>query len=1246
MDIIKDIYQRTSPSNFYVAKPGKRNLSIIYGIDDESVSLTLNFQNTYELSFDIYRFIDGEENLSYSLIGRMMEIKVDNFGWFKIMEEPQSYYSGKIERKTVTAESLEIELTGTDLVGFVINTVASQSKEILAEDNTYETEYGVRLYRDRVLFYRDLSIYDEILNVLSKESSDQGLKTLLSSYPDLFINCWRIRITGNNLKTEFNSGILYYEGQGKNTTALRSLYQQCSNWTEDQWNTQIKKKSIIGNYPKLLDYFTININYEYEDETLSPYELVQLDRKRLKSLSLLDLVLEETPGWTVGYVDRGVYEEYNYSLPDSVGRFEVESENVYAFLTQEVSQYFSCIFTFDTYNCKVNAYRVNSIGKNTNILLGYNNIVNDVTSTSNYDLYTKYYVYGTDYDIGYVNFGSRYIEDLSYFLTTKFMPQSLIDKYKEWSNYKESMRSNYIDYTKQYNSKLSERNEIKYRVPDDGMDTMQWSDMGDEQLQDTLADYEALLKGYETFYVDENGDFDPKAMQSVPSDYDHYYLVKDIIIPNIRIELNNRNVTSSEEEVFWDESRRDCNYRIVGTTNTEVSTAYNNLVSRFGISYGHGAIVENNGTCYMDVSTGFFVAYGTLYGIEELKIQIESFEQKSKVIYKAGYSEINIDEATEYGKKQHQLYLNYQETLKELNIILKERENEYNTADEELTVIQKNRKSLVKSVEQTNDSGDNFTPFTTEELNILSKFYHISDYTNENIVVTSLDDTLTTIDVAQQLYDDAVEQLYVESHPQLSYSTNIGNFLSLFDYEKYVVSLELGDFIRIETKKDYFVKLRLISLKFNPRTYSEDPVITFSDMIRYKFKRNDFISLLNDTSFSSKNSSSILSNASNSKDTITVDADLVKQIINNSYFRNAASNGFGTGYGTGGNSDTIIADNILADYIKTNELEAKIAKIEYLEADSAFIKYLNSELISADKIYTTMLNADEAYIENLAGKMSQFMKISASNITGVDAEFAKVIAGQITVNDLKASTLILGSGVSIKNEDGNFVIDSTGLNIYGKNSEGVDYCGIQLGYDASNNPSLILRNSDGALLLTPDGITENAIVDNLIVTRMISDEAVTGDKVDWASVGATRDKNGNVVWTASSVTYNNEELSTTFSRIETQLDGNSKELEEVKNNLTWKMEILASNGMVLDRTNPSTTLYVQLYYGSEDVTSQYQNNFYWTRQSNDADGDESWNLLHENPTYYIQITRSDVSRNAQFTCNFIKDNETLATQSI
>lgn len=1320
MDFKVNTFNTIEETHIFLAAPGKRVKGILNGISPESVDITLNLQSTHSLTFEVRRWIDGEESAFYNEVDRLMELYVTHVGWFKIMEYPSvSYTANNEEYKTVTAESLEIELTGVDLVGFSVNTSTPSSLEILAKDNTYETEYGFTMFRDRVIFYRDVSEFDEVLSS-GTEVTTSTLPTLLSNFPSIFISSWRIGVNEGKVREEFNNAISFYSSQGKNVTALKNIYNESAKWKKEEWNSCLKS-SVVKNYPAILKYLSYSINYKYVDKSndegvetiLSLRQVIEIERDRLKGLSLLDMVLKETQGWKVGKVDKSIYSEYTTSLSDSVGRFEVQSQNVYSFLTQDLSQYFQCIFQFDTDKCEVNAYRINSVGDDTNVILGWRNVQNQVTTSSTYDLVTKYYVYGTDYDIAYVNFGSNYIEDISYFLNEKYMPQTLITKYKRWQEFRNEKRNDYVELTRMYNATIKDRDEIKYRVPDVGLDHVQFEDMGDEQLLQAVEDYRALLQGYEALYVNKNGEFDIEELKKVPTDYEYYQLIKSVIIPNIETEIHNRGVASKDELELWETKGRNYSYEVESLDDVQL------LRRQYGVDYSY---TEKNGK-YV-VSVGFFVLYGTQFGIEELEIQRENFKEDANVLFKAGYStppKANSDGVVDdYAQKNYELYCGYVDTVKEIEVCLGLRKGEYRNKNDELVKIGDTRRKLVNDVDKNNQSGENFFPFTDKELEVLSKFYLISDYTNENIIITSLDDAESVIDVAEELYKDAVEQLYVESHPQISFSSTVDNLLRIPEYSEYMRELNLGDFIRVEYEPGVFTTLRLISLSYKPMV-DGDVELGFSDMVKYKSKRNDFISILKDGNIASKNTSSIISSNSNSSSTsvLEINADVVRQLLMNSAFRRgvggiANSGSFGSGLGgaigVGGNgsgSGTIIADDILADYIKVNELDAAIARIETLEADSAFIKYLDAELINADRIVTSLLEADEAninslsaklitsdeviasilsaneanintlsaklitadrmntalleadegYIESIAGLISRYVQVSAQNVTGVDAQFAKVVAQYLTVGDLKAGTITLGSGMAIQDENGGFVVDSTGLSISGVDENGNKYCGVQLGYDGDGNPSLILRNSSGAILLSPEGLTEDAVVDGLIVNRMIGEEAVTGDKIDWGSCGATKDDNGNVTWNASRVVYNNEELSTVFTRIETVNKENSDSInsmsEEVaglkdtfQKKVVWRMEILSSNGMILDRTNPTTTVYVNLYKDNINVTSTYQDCLYWRKESSDEMNDEIWNNNHTAPTHYIQLTRGDIKRSAQFTCDFILNEEVVVTQSI
>ena len=151
-------------------------------------------------------------------------------------------------------------------------------------------------------------------------------------------------------------------------------------------------------------------------------------------------------GWSIGYIDEipKVYRSYVdgeltesvVQLKDEIGTFDIDSQSVYSFLTQDIEQFFECIIQFDINTMTINAYRPEHIGKDTNVTIGFRNLQNsNEISVDKNSIYTRYRVSGEDdLGIGYVNFGSNIIENLSYFLNTRYMSESLIAKYQAWQS--------------------------------------------------------------------------------------------------------------------------------------------------------------------------------------------------------------------------------------------------------------------------------------------------------------------------------------------------------------------------------------------------------------------------------------------------------------------------------------------------------------------------------------------------------------------------------------------------------------------------------------------------------------------------------------------------------------------------------------------------------------------------------------------------------------------------------------------
>lgn len=154
--------------------------------------------------------------------------------------------------------------------------------------------------------------------------------------------------------------------------------------------------------------------------------------------TLLGMILELMPSWSVGSVDSSLIGKYR--------TFEVNEENLYNFIKSTAQQSYNCIFDFDTYNRRVNVKDVSSSVPVNPVYISFDNLAKEVTLEENTeDIITRLDVNGADgVTIRDVNpSGTNQIINLDYFMTTDNFDSALINKYYAW-------KSTYTSYQKQY----------------------------------------------------------------------------------------------------------------------------------------------------------------------------------------------------------------------------------------------------------------------------------------------------------------------------------------------------------------------------------------------------------------------------------------------------------------------------------------------------------------------------------------------------------------------------------------------------------------------------------------------------------------------------------------------------------------------------------------------------------------------------------------------------------------------------
>lgn len=1158
-----DIYGRTEPSIIYLAKPGKRLYCALGGIDTSTASLSLKTNNTAELTFTVDKYINNTVTDGYEELDELMELYCDGI-WFKIVDPPTINNDGLRETKEITAESYEIMLTQYKLKNFKIN---------MGEEDSYEMMYQAT--HDTNKFYQ-IKFYDS----------------------------------------------------------------------------------------------------ENED------------------LSFLHLVLKhaDVPGWHIGYVDNTTPDDDGKLLPNNICNFEVDDQNVYAFLTQEAAQAYKCVFEFDTVNMTINVYRPDSLGKDTNVVLGFRNIQNSITISRDENLVTQFYVEGLDdYNIDAVNFGDSVITDLSYFICEPYMDTSLQEKYNAWQSYRESRREEFINLSKEYNKNLEVLTELMNRVPIDTAQT-NWFGKKVEDLKDAYNANMAIIKGLEALYVDDKKNFDLEALKK-SHDWPLYESIMNYTLPSIVAALQAQDETvegfgkgniiscvnpivlgqdwymvnpgtSSFQTIQIDDAPAYGITRGVKVTGTNGGIYQHNISIEPSQRYTLSCFVKGSGTFYLGYNNtgedrknvaynitsswtrvytsfnlssrlidvafagtndfticgmqlemgdspsqfGYFTqseniikAYETdwkLYGISELKVKISTYDSCIKELKKSGYADgynplSGYEEA--YFTQMHQKYLDYLNLKDQAEAALKERQAEYDKAKK--PEIQEKRNQIAKDVllENFGKVQNKYSAFTDKETYIIKSLYSQSTYTNENIIVTTLDSTADAVDKSKVLYDDALEELYVESHPQYTYTDDVENVYALPEFKEYHEQLAVNDFVRVGITDTNYIKLRVIEITYNPCDLDESMEVTFSNMIQYKAKRNDYNTLLNDAlNTSNRNGGRVNSVNKSSTSDYVITSEAIKQIFSNPLFNSMLGGTVTGGTGSGG---TITADTIIAELVK-----AKEGVFDKLTVDTAFMKYLDVKLISADKITTRILEAEQANIEKLSAKIIESNQINADMINvknllaghaGVgelhtihltvenaeidQAVITNLIAKKIAVGDLMAQNALANQIVLISKDNKPTIAFQESTQQFYDSKGNVR---VQIGMDGKGDFNFIVKNGDRAALFDENGITQTGIPDNTILGDMINNATITKDKLGFQIIEPNEqggiditniyDGKGNQWWGIEKTTIT---------------DDYTKQIKNVTDTLTGQIETKVSNTQYLKDQESIRTDFSDIKQNVSGITS-------------------------------------------------------------
>jgi hypothetical protein len=341
------------------------------------VNLNAKWRQYSELSFEVQRtyvdLIDGETKVHplYDKVEAPRNVLVEGYGLFCLQDIDDT--SSDNDTKSVSAFSAEYATSNKYLTNFHINTGDVDSVEVLYNEKTFGLDYSA----DADSFYKFASgAFDPYESYYKRNYTDRDSYT----------------------------------------------YEQVQIADENEYNTLLAKSN--AQYAQLADKLY-----------MKNFPNVQFYNPNRTGLSLLHLVFENIPEWSIGNVDQSLWRRER--------KFSETRISVYDFLNSNVSETFGCTFVWDSLTGLVHCYEEveddeiendSSTRWETDVYISKDNLASECkVSYSADNIKTKLVVTGSDnLDIREVNVGRNEIMDLSFYHTEDWMEQDLFEKYADY----------------------------------------------------------------------------------------------------------------------------------------------------------------------------------------------------------------------------------------------------------------------------------------------------------------------------------------------------------------------------------------------------------------------------------------------------------------------------------------------------------------------------------------------------------------------------------------------------------------------------------------------------------------------------------------------------------------------------------------------------------------------------------------------------------------------------------------------
>lgn len=970
-----DIYNRTEPAVIYLAKPGKRLYAALNGVDTSTVNIAIKTNDTAKLTFTINKYVNGEVIPEFDDVDEMMELYCSGI-WFKIVDPPTMDNDSYQCTKDVTAESYEIGLSQYTLKNFNINNDDNSSYNLVYKRKLDKAE-AIKKYPDRANDEDFINNYDSG-NYYSVKLYDPNCKEL--SFLDLVLQHadvpgWRIG-TIDHLKEASDAN------KNNSENASKILPNRICNFEVDDKSVfSFLTQEAATAYDCVFEFDTENLLINVHDiadfgkdtDIIIGFRNIQ----NKVSMSRNDSMI--TQFYVDGLDDYGIDQaNYGSSILTDLSYFAREP-----YMNDTLAKKYKdwASYRYNENNIKAYMELSKNYNKQNEVLSELKNRVpvdtaqNDWFGSKIDDLITAY----NDNVAIIKGLEALYVNSNG---NTDF--QALKDS-SDWPLYESIM-----NYTiPAIVAAIQAKDDSDKKTASDKIgNNLNFKSYGNgnllQNVNPVVMDKYWVPIGINLADINTTQlTYDPTKTPSGSASYGINRGISLVKKGNGIFGLLQKKISITPDTKYtlscFVKADAACTfylgYRANGDNSdftTKPSTLQQsnnwNLVSYTFSSKNHliDVCFQSTNTCTFcgmqlelgDSATkfGYFIqsedtmkSYETdwkLYGIDELETKIETYKNCIEELEKGGLNkpyQTGSGYEQDYANQMYRTYDDYKKLKVQAEAALRERQAEYNKVKTPQDNIQAKRVKFGEAILWNNYGSDfntkyadcnhnhSYPKFTAEELLILKTLTRQATYTNENIITTSLTTTESAVDKCKELYDDAIDELYAESHPQYEYSDEVENIYALPEFKEYHDQLNINDFIYLEVMDDEYVKLRVTEISYNPCDMDESMELTFTSPTTYKTKRNDFNKILDAAINKSSHDGGTVQGINKVSDasSYVISSDVIQRLFSNPVFSTKTTNMIT------GNSGDITANKIVT---------------QLLDADEGVIKKLTSELVYSDYI--------------------------------------------------------------------------------------------------------------------------------------------------------------------------------------------------------------------------------------------------------------------------------------------------------